>query len=67
MKECKPYSLDNNLQPHDSCCSTVKSIIATSYDCIRDIKLEIDNLPLDVTNTIKLLTVCGVSLPCQCK
>jgi len=68
MGKCKTYSEDNNSQPHDhSCCSAIKSIIATSYGCICDIKLEIHNLPLDVTNTTKLLTVCGVSLPCQCK
>jgi len=63
VDECKPYYVDHNSQPYDSCCSAIESIIATSYGCICDIKLEIHNFPFDVTNTAKLLAVCGVSLP----
>ncbi|AES91290.2 Lipid transfer protein [Medicago truncatula] len=58
--------MDHNSPPYDSCCSAVEYIITTSYGCICDIKLEeIDNLPFDATNTANLLTLCGVSLPCQ--
>lgn len=68
--ECLPYFVDrNNSQPHNSCCFSVQYVVATASGCICDfiMDMEVLNLPLYVTKTVNLSTVCGASFPCQCK
>ncbi|WJX90066.1 hypothetical protein P8452_72002 [Trifolium repens] len=62
--ECLPYFVDqNSSQSQDSCCYVVAHVVATASGCICDIQMDINNFPLDVTKTMKLPSVCGVSLP----
>ncbi|KAK2357595.1 hypothetical protein QL285_094851 [Trifolium repens] len=64
--ECLPYFVDqNSSQSQNSCCYAVAYVVATASGCICDIQMDINNFPLDVTKTMKLPSVCGVSLPCE--
>ncbi|CAJ2634862.1 unnamed protein product [Trifolium pratense] len=62
--ECLPYFMYDHSQPDDSCCLAFQSIVANDARCICD-TIERDNLSKDVTKTMKLPTICGVSLPCH--
>ncbi|CAJ2664622.1 non-specific lipid transfer protein GPI-anchored 11-like [Trifolium pratense] len=64
--ECLPYFVDHNSsQSQDSCCYAVAYVVATASSCICDIQMKINSLSLDVSKTMKLPSVCGVSLPCE--